>query len=275
MKDKLKGLTKVIMFKYFFTHKSYLPSDISGKLFSPLHIIFAVVIATCVILLAIFLRKINVKKIKILFICIWVVTLVLEVAKILWETFSGPDGFYVGGYLPLYPCSIFMYVMPFIIWCKKESFCYKSASGYLCTIGFIGALVNFIYPQNVLSNYPCYTFAGLHTLIYHALMLFVVLLLLLSKQYDYKKITDGFLALIPLFITAIPATIVNYLCNASYLFLRGGIFPFSAIHAAMPEALYVVLMIVGYFLASFIFYLPYWIAKRIKKSKSKSLPQDF
>lgn len=104
------------VFKYFFTNKAYLPADIPGKLFSPLHICVMIVLIIAVPLLAWFLRKMDKKKMKVLFFVLWALMTSLEIVKITWESMTNPNGFEVTGILPLYICSIFMYVMPFAIW---------------------------------------------------------------------------------------------------------------------------------------------------------------
>ena len=104
------------LFEYFFTNKAYLPADLPGRLFSPLHIAVMIILTVAVPLVAFLLRKMDKKKMKILFIVLWAVMVVAEGAKITWESLTNPNGFEVTGILPLYICSIFMYVMPFAIW---------------------------------------------------------------------------------------------------------------------------------------------------------------
>ena len=173
--------------QYFFTNKSDLPANLPGRLFSPLHIVVMIILIIGVPLLAFFLRKMEKRKIKILFTILWVVITVLEIVKIIWESSTNPNGFEVTGILPLYICSIFMYIMPFVIWAKEGSFFHRMGCSYICTTNLIGGLVNFVYPANVLSNYSCLSFAGMHTLFYHGTMVFVALFMLFSRYYSFKK----------------------------------------------------------------------------------------
>ncbi|MBQ8444415.1 MAG: YwaF family protein [Clostridia bacterium] len=258
------------MFKYFFTNKAYLPSDLPGKLFSTLHIIVMIILCITVPLTAFLLRKMDKKKMKTLFIVLWGTMSGLEIAKIIWESCTNPNGFEVTGILPLYICSIFMYVMPFAIWGKEHGLLRKSACSFLCTINLIGGLVNFIYPSNVLSNYSVVSFAGLHTLLYHGTMVFVALLMLFSKYYTFSNIKDAILAFIPLAIVSIPANIINFTYNCSYMFFRGG-FPFSLISDHMPEWLWVIVLYLAYALIPFLFYLPSFIHQKIKARKQQNV----
>ena len=203
---------------------------------------------------------------KILFIVLWAVMTTLEIVKITWESLTNPNGFEVTGILPLYICSIFMYVMPFAVWGGESSLLRRSACSFLCTLNLIGGLVNFVYPVNVLSSYSCISFAGMHTLFYHATMVFVALLMLFSGYYSFKNIKDAILAFIPLFIVSIPANIVNFIYNCSYMFFRGG-FPFSLISDHMPEWLWVIVLYLAYALIPFLFYLPSYIHQKVKRRK--------
>lgn len=252
------------LFDYFFTNKAYLPADLPGRLFSPLHIAVMVILIIAVPLLAFLLRKMKKKNMKILFIVLWALMVVMEGVKITWESCTNPNGFEITGILPLYICSIFMYVMPFAIWGGEFSIWRRSACSFICTLNLIGDLVNFVYPSNVLSNYSVISFAGLHTLFYHGIMVFVALLMLFSKYYDYKNIKDSILAFIPLFIVSIPANIINFVYNCSYMFFRGG-FPFSIISDHMPEWLWIIVLYIAYALVPYLFYLPYYIYKKTKK----------
>lgn len=260
------------MIKYFFTNKAYLPADLGGKLFSPLHIVVMVILTLLIPLLAVLLRKLDKKKIKLTFIILWASMTTLEIVKIIWESCTNPNGFEAGGILPLYICSIFMYVTPFAIWCKEDSILRKSACAFLCTTNLIGGLVNFVYPVNVLSNYSVLSFAGLHTLLYHATMVFVGLLMIFSGYYSFKNIRDAKLAFLPLFAVSIIANIINFTLPADYMFFHGQFFPFTILSSLMPVWLFVIVLYIIYFLLPYLFYLPYYIYSKVKKNKQSSHP---
>lgn len=176
------------LIKNFFTHKDFLPSadKIAGTLFTPLHFLFAGVLLALVITGAILLAKKSEKTIKTVFTIGWIILLVWEPVKIIWETYGGCDVWFEwGGILPLYPCSIFLYAMPLAIW-GRGSVRYMGC-GYVCTLGLLGAAINFAYPANVLSNYSCISFSGFHTFFYHGFMLFCALVMLISGYHSYKE----------------------------------------------------------------------------------------
>lgn len=149
----------------FFTHKDFLAPahELPGTMFTPLHFVFAGIVLAIVIVAAIVVGR-KEKAIKPVFIAVWVTVVVLEIAKIIWESVSGRQiGIEWTGILPLYPCSLYMYAMPFAIWGKGNV--KKAACGYVCTVGLLGGCINFFYPMTVLPTYSCISFAGMHTFI--------------------------------------------------------------------------------------------------------------
>ncbi len=247
----------------FFTHKDFLPpaSEISGTLFTPLHIVFALIMLSLVIGLAVFLSKKSEKSIRITLAIIWGLLTVLEIAKIVWETYSGNTvNFEVTGVLPLYPCSIFMYAMPLVLF-GNDKIRYMGC-GYVCSLGFLGAAVNFIYPANILGNYSCISFAGFHTFFYHGSMLFTALVLLMSGYHSYKnarKPIDLLLPAVPALFVSIIANFVNFSpINSDYMFFKLNSFFFAPIGAATPDWFSVVLVYMIYLLIHALPYLPFY-----------------
>ena len=129
----------------FFTHKDFLPKadKLAGTLFTPLHFAFSAVFLLLVILLALRVSHMKEKSIRICFGVLWVLLILFEAAKIIWETYAGVTvDFEAGGVLPLYPCSIFMYAMPLAIWGNQKL--RYIGCGYVCTLGLLGGLINFV-----------------------------------------------------------------------------------------------------------------------------------
>jgi hypothetical protein len=146
------------------------------------------------------------------FIILWALCVILEITKILWETLSGKTiAFETGGILPLYPCSIFMYAMPLVIFGK--GIVRYMGCGYVCTLGVLGGSINFFYPANVLSNYSCISFAGFHTFFYHGALLFCAIVMLKSGYHSFKKASRFWhllLPAVPALAVSIPANLVNF-----------------------------------------------------------------
>lgn len=262
------------LIKNFFTHKDFLPpaSELPGTMFTPLHFVFSAIVLAIVIASAVILSRKNEKTIKTVFIVVWAVMTVLEVTKIIWESLSGRNvRFEAGGILPLYPCSVFMYAMPFAIWGKD--LVRKSACGYVCTIGLIGAAVNFFYPATILPSYSCISFAGFHTFFYHGAMLFACLTMLISGYHRYTNVKHWWellLPALPLLIISIPANIVNYSAiNSDYMFFKCDSFLFASLFGNMSNLASTIMIYIAYIIIPAAFYLPSYIKGKLKRKESE------
>lgn len=263
------------LLKNYFTHKDFLPSadTIPGTLFTPLQFIISAIAFAGVIILGIFLSRKSEKTIRIFFAVLWIILIILEPVKIIWETVSGSSvNFEWGGILPLYPCSIFMYAMPFAIWGKGEV--RRSACGYVCTLGLIGGLVNFVYPVNILNNYSCISFAGFHTLFYHGAIVVCALIMLLSRYHTYTKVTKWWQLItpsLPLVCVSIIANVVNFSkINSDYMFFKLNSFIFAPIGAATPDWLSVIIVYLVYMIIHAVPYIPSYISNKAKRKSIAS-----
>lgn len=260
-------MTFTDLIKNFFTHKDFLPpaNEIPGTMFTPLHFIFSAVCIAIVVTCAIIVSKKDKKIIKIVFTVIWSFLAVAELAKILWETFSGKTtNFFAQGMLPLYPCSIFLYAMPLVIWGSK--YLKRAGYGYVCTLGLLGGSINFVYPATILGNYSCISFAGFHTFIYHGSMVFTALVLLLSGMHSYKNVKTAkqlVAPIIPFAFVSVVANIVNFTINADYMFFRLNSFIFAPIGAALPLPVCVLSVYIGYLIIHIAPYLPSFIKNKL------------
>ena len=255
----------------FFTHKDKLApaSELPGTMFTPLHFAVSGVLLAIVVVCALLIRKRD-KLIKPVFIVLWAVVSVLEVVKITWESTTGNTvRLEVTGILPLYACSIFMYAMPFAIWGKGNV--KRAACGYVCTLGMLGASVNFFYPMTVLYRYSIISFSAMHSMVYHAVMLFTCLTMLLSGYHRYthaERVLDLLLPCIPSLIMSVPANIVNYTLNADYMFFRGTSAFLPAIFGDMNKIAVTVIIYALYIIVPACFYLPSFISHKVKEAKN-------
>lgn len=255
----------------FFTHKDFLPpaDQLPGTLFAPLHFAVSACWIALIVVACIFLRKKGEQTLRNVFFGLWLSVAVLEIIKILWETFCGSTvEFEVGGILPLYPCSIFMYAMPFAIWGKGNV--RYAACGYVCSLGLLGGAINFVYPANILNNYSCISFAGFHTLFYHGVMVLCAALMLLSGYHSYKGVTKAWqllLPAIPALAISVVANLVNFSpVNSDYMFFKLNSFFFAPLGAVTQDWLGVILVYGIYLLIHALPYLPFFFANRNKKS---------
>ena len=265
----------------FVTHKDLLDQNMmTGKLFTPLHFIVAGILLALLITGAILLSKRSERTIRITFTVIWATLTIVDIFRMIWESTTGNRvGFEWGGNLPLYPCSIFMYAMPFVIWGRGKV--RYAACGYVCTLGFFGGAINFVYPANVLSNYSCLSFAGINTFLYHGAIVFCALVMLISGYHSFKrarKPIDLLLPAIPALLVSIVAHFVNFSwINSDYMFFKMNSFFLPTIKSAISGLIGGELPVLGCIILVYIFYLvlhatpyvPYFIVNNVKARKAK------
>ena len=179
------------------------------------YIIWYIALAFLTIGAIFILRKKNSPKaIKLSLIIFWVIAVVADIIKIIVSITT--DSFVLTGSLPLYICSIFMYAMPFAIWGKGKI--KDIACTYVCTIGLFGAIMNYIVPS-VTLNYSLFSFWGLHTTIYHS-MLLIVPFVMLCTGYHKIKIKDFGWAFLGFVILTISVVAIDYIIKADYMYFR-------------------------------------------------------
>ncbi len=256
----------------FFTHKDYLApaNEIPGTMFTPLHFIFASVLLSLVILACVYFTK-RKHLLKKTYIILWATMSIVEVIKITYESTTGKTlGVDLQWILPLYPCSLYMYAMPFAIWGKGNV--KYSACGFVCTVALMGGAINFVYPMTVLPYYSCISFIGMHTFIYHGILFFTAVTMLSTGYHSFKGVTKWWqpvLASIPALILSIPANIVNYTVDADYMFFRGNSAFLPAILGGVPDGWTTVIIYALYIIVPALFYLPSFIANKSKDKREK------
>lgn len=255
----------------FFTNKDFLApaSQIPGTLFSPLHFIFSASLLAIVICSSIYVGK-RKHLIKPSFTIIWLILVVWEFVIIFWESVTGKVvGLDLKTNLSLYPCSLFLYTMPFAIWGKGNI--RKMACGSICTLGLIGGAINFLYPAIRLSSYSCISFVGFHTFTFHAAMIFTVLVMQISGYHSYKDVHsrfDLFLPCIPTLLLSIPANIINYSSiQSDYMFFRGKFPLISTIFGNTNEVIITIVVYLFYIILPVFFYLPAYIKNKSTDTK--------
>ena len=262
----------------FFTHKDFLvsPELIPGTIWTPLHIAFEAILVLVIVLSAIYFSK-RKEKIRSCFIFLWAFLSVWEIVIIAWDSFAGINkSLDFTTSLSLYPCSIFLYAMPFIIWGNDMT--KRMAYGYMCTLGFLGAAVNVFYPATRLTTYSCISFPGIHTSLYHGAMLFVYLVIMMAHLHSYKgveRLQDLFLSSVPGLMLSIPANIVNYSpIDADYMFFKGHFPLLASLFPNASEIEFTVVLYGLYLVVPALFYLPSYIAHVVRERKT-SYAEEF
>lgn len=255
------------LLSYFFTHKDFLPpaDQLPGTLFTPLHFIFAAILLVIIVASALFIAKKSEQAIKTAMLLAWAFVTVGEAIKIVWESTTGSVvGMPWGSLTPLYPCSIFMYAMPFAIFGKGKV--RYAACGYVCTLGLLGGSINFVYPATVLGDYSCISLAGFQTFFYHGAMVFCTIIMLRSGYHSYKEArrpVDLILPAIPALIVSIPANLMNFSpVNSDFMFFKLRSMFFAPIGEALPAPVCVAIVYLIYLVIHAVPYLPGYFKNR-------------
>ena len=199
----------------FFDYK-YNIQGFSSDLFSTAHIIYIFAVIVFSIAFGIIARRTSHKKIDVFIKVLSIVTLVLEITKITWESYydiTTGRGFNYFGLLPLYTCSLFIYTLLIAAWGKGKV---KDASlSFLTTICMMSGAIGVVY-CNGLNYYPFWTFGAFYSLFFHSSMFFTGFFLIATgyKKLDWKDVYIGWFPMVALAIVAIP---VNYIIKSDYM----------------------------------------------------------
>lgn len=134
--------------------------------------------------------------------------------------------------LPLWTCSIYLFVMPISLLSKNERV-KNACNGFICSISMLGGFINFLFPSESL-----FSFLGLHTFIYHFILLITPILMLISGYYK-PKFKDFIGAVLIFVIYAIPVFIFDTIFKQDYMFIYDGSWfgPAADFAALMPHRL--------------------------------------
>lgn len=270
-------------FRLFFAPREELrAAGIMADLFRwPQFVTCAIILSAILFIVIYFRNKCTDKAYKITMISLWSVVAVLEPSKIIWDTFVENNGVFQWGVFPLFTCSIFLYIAPIIIWMKKDHWLRDTAFIWLCSWNLLGGLVNFVYPVT-LNTYPILHFAGLHSVIYHSVLIFCALFTLTTKQYKLTNILDACRAMWIVGLFSIPSICINHFFGVDCMFFNGTTFPWTLISDPIKNGVglwfWILFMFFIYLLIMCLFELPGTIIRiksgdtlLPKKSKSNKM----
>ena len=259
----------------FFDYKGFIDGYHGQDYFGATHTAAMVLLTALIVVLLIALRKTSKKSIDNYLKVLSIIVPILEVVKIAWESYwdiKTGAGFNKTGLLPLYTCSMFIYMLPLAAWAKgKVKDC---AVAWLGTIGVFGGLTNF-YLTQILHSYPFWTFATFMSLYFHFFMVLTGLLIVVTKYKEFG-FKDAIRAWIPLGIFSVLVIPVCYILKADYMLYYYGngapLLPDIANFFASQglRFVYTLLVCAGYALIALIFISVYKLIGFIsKKSKAK------
>lgn len=214
------------MFKFlyygdFFEYKSHLQGYHGQDYMSIGQFVFLGLATLVIILLCIFLRNIHHKKIDNFLKVIAVVIPLLEITKIVIESYfdiNEHGNFNFSGLLPLYTCSLFIYTLPIAAFGKGRA--RECCLSFITTLGIFAGLTNF-FMASILLTYPFWNFHTFVSLNFHFWMVFTGVFLISTKYYvpKWKDILIGFIPVALFSLIVIP---IDYIFEWDYMFYRTG-----------------------------------------------------
>lgn len=201
---------------HFFDYK-YNIADYHGQDYDgPARWIYLAGTLILITILLILFRKATKKQVKVYLIVAAIAMTSLEVAKVTWESIWDVQtgrGFNVEGILPLYTCSMFMYCAIAAVLTKGKAQRYPLA--WLSTIGIVGGMSNVLFIQG-LKWYPFWTFGAMHSMTYHAVMVFTGLFIITTGYFkvEWKDILRAFLVQLAASLIVIP---IDYIKHWDYM----------------------------------------------------------
>lgn len=205
----------------FFDYKGFIEDYHGEDYFGRTHIIFMILATATIVFLCILCRNMKSRTLDIYLKILSIVVPIIEITKITWETYwdiqFGKE-FNFTGLMPLYTCSMFIYMLPLAAWCKGKV--KECAICWLGTIGVFAGATNF-YITVILHTYPFFTFATFISLYFHFFMVLTGLLIVVSryKKFEWK---DGVKAFIPLAVFSLLVIPVDYYLKADYMLYYAG-----------------------------------------------------
>ena len=207
------------------------------------YIVAIILFLALAVALPIFLRKAKKETIKKVLIGLWATNFVLDAVKYChgWISDLSSGMTSVGDLdFPLWTCSMFLYLMPIVLFVKNEKI-KRACTGFICTISLFAGIVNFAVP----ASDSLFSFYGMHKFVYHAILMLTPAIML-GTGYFKPKFKDITGIMITFIILAIPVYVFNVVFQQDYMYTYDGSWlPFDASFISF-KPLYTVVAVAGY-----------------------------
>lgn len=226
--------------------------------------LMSIIVLTFLIIIGVKKTKINKKEdITKLTKILTIICLILEIIKIIFNFYIGNIN-NVNTYVPLYFCSLLLYSGVLSGFAKGKL--KRAGNIFLATGGLIAGIAFFISPGTSLGIYPLFHFISFQSLFYHAVMIYLGIMI---NKYNYIDVTykDLKYYAIMLFVICLLAYIVNINFNGNLMFINNGYGLFNIFEKTFGKY-YCLIMIIGQMTIPF--FLGLIINKKIKILMAKN-----
>lgn len=256
-------------FDYKYNILGYTGQDYGG-LAQYLYLVISVIL---LFILLFFFRKASKEKVLKIIKITSVFLLVLYIVKTTWESIYDIKitGSFNTGLLPFDACSII--ILAGIISSFSKGKIKEYTDAWLSTGGVVGGIATMLY-LNAFKYYPFFSFGAFYSMIWHFLMVFIGLLLIITNyiEINYKTLIKGFIFHLLMSLIVIP---IDFIFNFDFMMYKslGGIPIFESVALKLTEnglqILNPIMMLLLYFIAfNIVFAIPLLISK-IKKEKNE------
>lgn len=237
----------------FFDYKYNIPGYTGQDFGGSAQIIYLITSIILITALLIILRKSSKEKVLKIIRITSVFLLLFYIAKTSWESIYDIKitGSFNTGLLPLDTCSIIM--LAGLISGFSKGKIKEYADCWLATGGVVGGISNMLF-LNAFKYYPFFSFGAFYSMIWHFLMVFLGLLLMITKyiNIEYKTIIKGFLFHLVISLIIIP---IDFIYNFDFMLYKnlGGVPIFEDIASNLTskglQFINPIMMIALYFIA--------------------------
>ena len=249
-------------FDYKYNISGYTGQDYGG-LAQYLYLIISIIL---LFILLIVCRKYSKEKVLKIIRIISIFLLLLYIVKTTWESIYDIKiaGSFNTGLLPLDSCSIIMLAGIISGFSKGKIKEYTDA--WISTGSVVGGIATMLY-LNAFKYYPFFSFGAFYSMIWHFLMVFIGLLLIVTNyvEINYKTVLKGFIFHLLVSLFVIP---IDFIFNFDFMMYKslGGIPIFENIALTFTEngwqLLNPLMMTILYFIAfNIVFLIPLLINK--------------
>ena len=184
-------------------------------MFSIEHFILLTIALICVVIALEYTKNMEKSKVKELIKKTTIFLWILEIIKIIFNIKNyGINA--VNKYVPLYFCSLILYAGIFSGYCKGTL--KKMGDVFLSTGGIIAGLIFLVYPLTSLTSYPMIHYISIHSFVLHGIMVYIGLLMLVTKYATIEKRDIIYYSAIIVIISAV-AYVVNLNFDSNLMFI--------------------------------------------------------
>lgn len=236
-------------FEYKYNIVGYTGQDYGGFA-QKLYLIISVIL---MVILLVSLRKSSKEKVLKIIRGISIFLILFYIGKTTWESIYDIklSGSFNTGLLPFDTCSIPM--LAGLIAGFGKGKIKKYAECWLCTGGIVGGFATMLF-LNAFKFYPFLSFGAFYSMIWHFLMVFLGLLLIVTNYVDtdFKTVLNGYIFHVIISLIVIP---IDFIFNFDFMLYKdlGGVPIFEGIASKLTsmnlQLLNPILMLILYFIA--------------------------